>query len=786
MRPRDNLVPVRVAFLLVASLLAVSWAGCVGPGGSGPGSIALTAGVMHRLFDFQGVDRGADPIPVPALSCSALLDELNARALQQARVNLEQSVQNGYGWGYHFGGFGRDEGLVRLSFSDADGAAPAPPASPSSAAGAQVTGTNNQEAAADEADIVKTDGEWTYVLSSGVLHILRSDRVGDVEEVANMTFEGTWGGDLLLEPRGAGPADDRLIVILPGSSPAHPMKGLTRLGMPAYLDSSMTRILVLSLADRSNPSVERDIEVEGTSAGARLIDGIAYVVVQRWEGDLGLTTWVYPEESDLSAHNLTFDRYYQLPTRLENGTVVKYDGMGQRVEVPASTLTQQDIRREVALRADARNVRQIANLSLADHLPFIVDVSGKLSSARALDDEACGRVYMTPQTKGRGITTILSLDARGDLETKTTQVVAGASIVYASADALVLAAASQDFWWFWVQPDLDEATDLQWFDLDGLDVTLRAAGRVAGIVRDSFGIDVHGDALRVATTTGTWGRTWVDGLEVEPMMNHVAVFDAVAGQLVLRGMVGGIAPGERIFSARFTDDRVYLVTFRNIDPLWVIDLTGQPEVLGELEIPGVSTYIHPVGDDRLLTIGMGASNDDGTGADSSRVQVSLFDVSDPSKPTRMDVLDLSPGYRGGGGGGGSWSGALHEHKAFTYWDSIGVLAVPLSSSHGYETFVGGQPSWYYKQHVALKLIDVDAEGGALSLRGEVDQDGLVRNQYGGSEIARSYFLGYPEKGEVSVYSISDLGVTAHDLSTLELQDSVAFPARQYDYPIYIR
>jgi hypothetical protein len=546
----------------------------------------------------------------------------------------------------------------------------------------------------------------------------------------------------------------------------------------------MTRIVVLDLSDRANPTVEREIEVEGTSAGARLIDGVAYVVVQRWEGDLGLVTWAQPEESDLAAHNLTYDSYYQLPMRLENGTVVQYNDFGTPLEVSPSALTQQDVRRDVALRADARNLRQIANLTLADHLPFIVDVAGGNSLPREIDEDACGRVYVTPQTKGRGITTILSLDARGDLESKTTQVMAGSSIVYANADALVLAAASQDFWWFWVQPDLDEATDLQWFDLDGLDVKLRAAGRVPGIVRDSFGIDVHGDALRVATTTGTWGRTWLASGDVEPMMNHVAVFDAAAGQLVLRGMVGDIAPGERIWSARFTDDRVYLVTFRNMDPLWVIDLSGQPEVLGELEIPGVSTYIHPVGDDRLLTIGMGASNDDDTGADSSRVQVSLFDVSDPAKPTRMDVLDLSPGYRDGNGGGWSWSGAMHEHKAFTYWDAIGVLAVPLSSTR-YTDGATNEPGFGYRHHVALKLIDVQADAGTLSLRGEVDQDGLVQDQWSSTEIQRSYFLGYPEKGEVSVYSISDLGVTAHDLNTLERQDAVAFTQTTARYPQWI-
>lgn len=776
---------MRVALLLALALLVVPWSGCVSPGG-GPGSLAATASVVHRIFDFDGVDRAQDPVPAAGHSCPTLLAELNARALQQARVNLEQSVENG--WGGHYWAFGGGDAVmfaettsspqVRLAAADAAGPMP-----PGSAADAQVTGTNNQEAAADEADIVKTDGEWTYVLSRGVLHILHSERVGDVAEVANVTFPGSWGGVLLLEPRGPGEADDRLVLVLPGASPAA-ARGIARLGAPAYLDSGMTRIVVLDLRDRAHPVVEEDIEVEGSSAGARLIDGTAYVVVQRWEGHLGLVTWVHPTEQDLARHGLSMDEYYRLPVRDSEGQVVRHDEDGKPVTLAPWTLTQQDIRRDAALRIDAANVRQVANLTLADHLPFILDRVGGTSFPRAIDDDACRRVHVTPETKGRGITTILSLDAAGDLATKTTQVMAGASIVYASADALVLAAASQDFWWFWVQPDLEEATDLQWFDLDGLDVTLRAAGRVPGIVQDSFGLDVHGGQLRVATTTGTWGRAWLDAAEVEPMLNHVAVFDAVGGQLVLKGIVGGIAPGERIWSARFTDERAYLVTFRQIDPLWVIDLVGEPEVLGELEIPGVSTYIHPIGDDRLLTVGMGASNEDGTGADSSRVQVSLFDVSDPTRPTRMDVLDLSPGHSGRGGGW-AWSGAMHEHKAFTYWDAIGTLALPLTSSSYQDVWRGDHMESSYQSHVALKLVDVDADGGALSLRGEVDQDHLaVDNRHYGMEIQRSYFLGYPERDEVSVYSVSDAGVTAHDLATFGLQGSVAFPQPQDQYPMY--
>ena len=118
-----------------------------------------------------------------------------------------------------------------------------------------------------------------------------------------------------------------------------------------------------------------------------------------------------------------------------------------------------------------------------------------------------------------------------------------------------------------------------------------------------------------------------------------------SSELIQLGHVGDIAPGERIWSARFAGDRAYLVTFETIDPLWVIDLTNptNPIILGELEVPGVSTYIHPVDSETLLTIGIGPGPD-GLGLDWSITQVSLFDVSDPANPTLADSLQLSPAY----------------------------------------------------------------------------------------------------------------------------------------------
>lgn len=728
-------------------LLAVPFSGCLGDAPRTPGALLRTS--ASGLFPFEEIDRGAPGVEAVD-SCASLLDLLRDRALQQARVSLDQSVQQEpHQWaGIDFMADTPSRGFtLEATSADSAGAGAA-----HSVQGAQVTGTNNQETAADEADLVKTDGEWTYVLASGTLHVLRSRTIGDLEKVASveLTPDAWWsGGELLLERRDpADPEDDRLVAILPGQSP-HAAEARTFLGEEdaqrvAY---SMTRIVVLSLADRKAPAVEHETWVEGSPSGGRLVDGVAYVVVQRYEQMLPLRTWVGPEEGDLERLGLRHDLYERMD---DDGRL--------------------SIRRLVALSHDAENQRLLAETSLEGQLPLVLRSQFGFILPQPVSDETCRSVLSSPTATGRAFSTILAIDvADAALRSTTTQVVGGSSLVYADAGTLVLAAPSNDLWWFWAQPQLEEATDLLWFDLDGLDVVQRAAGRVPGTILDSFSIDVHDGRLRVATTLGTWGRWWA--AEPVPMSSQLMVLQDVAGILVPLGEVGGIAPGERIWSARFTDDRAYLVTFRQTDPLWVIDLAGTvPRILGELEVPGVSTYIHPLSDDLLLTIGHGPDAS-GQNLDWGNIQVSLFDIRDVAHPKRADVLDLSPP------GGWTWSGATNEHRAFTYWSAIGTLAVPLTTSRGYEWQTSGGSEWRQETHLGLSLVTVDQEKRELRLRGEVDQDDLVPrdNAWWSPAIERSWFLGFPEQGLVSVYSMSMLGVTSNDLGTLERQDQVAFP-----------
>ena len=167
-----------------------------------------------------------------------------------------------------------------------------------------------------------------------------------------------------------------------------------------------------------------------------------------------------------------------------------------------------------------------------------------------------------------------------------------------------------------------------------------------------------------------------------------------------------------IIDKLFIGDKAYIVTFRNIDPLWTIDLSEptNPRIIGELKIPGVSTYIHPVGDTHLLTIGIAGDDD---GLDWGVTQVSFFDVSDFSNPILESSLKLNPAPNGENGWSYSHSEATYEHKAFQYWESDGLLAIPMSTNRWYQDTIeeDGKMYYYHGYEYISKLMLINATPG---------------------------------------------------------------------------
>ena len=686
-------------------------------------------------------------------NCEDLGSSIKETIFQEYEVQLQQSVEEVYNyWG---GGFVDDavmmDGAVAESATDMGTASQTNTPTPRKE-GEDFSGTNNQEEGVDEADFVKTDGYHIYYLNSKTLHILNTSTIGNVTLDSEMLIEGT--------PQAMMLDGNRLVVISSVSSwnleSGHPMRDA--LGWEGewneWRTNTLTKFTVIDITNRSNPIETRELYIEGYYNTAREVNGTVRTVTYAWLNIPGLRSW----------YNLP-EGYYQLEQK---------DPLRKEL-------------RQTAANAVIESNRDILDaMTDSEILPRIYERSGDVITTHGLDKDDCDDFAAPIESSNRGFISIFTLDLDSEeLAFEADHILGNHPLVYSSEDTMIITENSWDWWWFWGNSNNDEATNIHTFDIsqEG-DTTYRSSGRVNGTILNQFSISEYEGKVRVATTTGQWGQWWL-GDEIEPMENHVVVLEpqtGVMGKQALNeiGRVDGIAIGENIWSCRFDGDMAYVVTFLNMDPLWTIDLSDptNPVILGELEVPGVSTYIHPLSDDTLLTIGLGPADvETGLGLDWSKVQISLFNVSDPTIPTRSAVLNASPLLDPDEQGWSwSWSEATYEHKAFQYWN--GQLAIPLSTYR----YNYNQNDWSYE--FVSKLVIVDVGEDSLTINGTIDHSDFYNrgdNHYywGEYNIRRSIFMGD------YIYAISAGGVTATNLTTMEQSSAVELtPESYYNYYYY--
>jgi uncharacterized secreted protein with C-terminal beta-propeller domain len=183
-------------------------------------------------------------------------------------------------------------------------------------------------------------------------------------------------------------------------------------------------------------------------------------------------------------------------------------------------------------------------------------------------------------------------------------------------------------------------------------LSVGATGAVPGRPLDQFSMDRHDGTLRITTTIPR-----VAGADSQ---NDLYTLDA--DSLERRGNVTGMGDDQQVYAVRYVDDTAYVVTFRRIDPLHVVDLSDpdDPEEVGELELPGFSTYLHPIDDGHVL----------GIGEEDGQVKAVLFDVSDPENPVVADDRILTE----------RWSAVSESHHAFTIDRRHGVFFLPAGES----------------------------------------------------------------------------------------------------------
>ncbi len=421
-------------------------------------------------------------------------------------------------------------------------------------------------------------------------------------------------------------------------------------------------------------------------------------------------------------------------------------------------------------RALERNQEIIAQSSVEDWLPRWFDEAGDGTFGPMQPILDCNTVAAPDDFAGLGLTWIASVDLLGEATpVGSAGVVSTGDIVYSSAENLYITTQNWD-WQFRPMPVDDLASDsandivddgppptqIHQFDLgEGTAATYVASGSVPGRLLNQFAMSEYNGDLRVATTTDDWGFGGQSESAVYVLRPNGEDLDTI-------GSVGGLGKTEQIRSVRFIDGTAYVVTFRQTDPLYVIDLSdpANPVLDGELKIPGYSAYLHPVGDGLLLGVGQDATDEGRT----LGTQLSLFDVSDPTNPQQIDTLKI------GGSSEAEW-----DHKAFLFWPEDGTIVLPVS------------PGWNSCEPNQLCLADIlgrDSSGGAivaqlqgreLSNRGVITHDGddsgcwnpLQRSMVIGSELVT---IGYDQ-------------MKFSDRATLEARDSASWGDPQ-DYGCY--
>ena len=734
----------------------------------------------------------------PALSsydtCGFLEMDLKEHLKEEMRVNLGTGS-------YYYGGSWLEGDMIMVddAVMEMDGATSTTDSTPSSGGspknspgaeqGVDFSGTNNQEQGVDEADFVKTDGSFVYMINkgysdygrypSGKLHILVIPEAGNISYLTNISIEGRPTEMLLV--------DDTAVVysnvqIYSYYEEKHPLDDVVKKKRKApistdsseesediimdydfgyyYRTTSFTKLTVLDLTNRSSPQISKELYIEGGYQTARESGGTVRMVSYGWMEIDGLKTWL-----DFSDYGI----YWELDWDSSKREQIWMEVMNETIEY---------------------NDKVIDQTPLDDLLPRIYEKSGDNITTHKYTESGdgnCQNFAAASDSTGQGITSIMTLDLlEENFSFNADHILSNWATVYASGDVMVMAEASQSSWWFWGEEESNyqEMTNLHVFDISNPGQTdYIASGRINGTIQDQFSLSEHDGNIRVCSTTGQWGRWWMDN--PEPMLSHVFVLGLNADETEYQviGKVGDIAPDESIWSARFIGDKAYIVTFRNIDPLWTIDLSEptNPRIIGELKIPGVSTYIHPVGDTHLLTIGIAGDDE---GLDWGVTQISFFDVSDFSNPILESELKLNPAPNGENGWSYSHSEATYEHKAFQYWESDGLLAIPMSTSRWFENSIteGGKEYNYYGYEYVSKLMLINATPEQPL---EIYNENIDHSSYYGSryswdspDIKRSIFMG----GGDYIYAISEKAITAHNVATMEKTGSVELPSDKK--PIY--
>ena len=583
---------------------------------------------------------------------------------------------------------------------------PVPSVAKTESGGTDYSTTNVQVANVDEPDYLKNDSKYVYIVSRNTLSIIDVYPAESAKLVLKIALdiESQYIQNMFLN-------DDRLVIFYNGQSDDEIIPQFDFVPRRSY--SPVTHALIIDVSDKENPNILKDYSIDGNFRDARMIGDYAYFVTNS---------------------NINY-QYPRLPVILESSV---------RIMTPDAFYFD--------------NIEQFSNFNTLT----AIDIFGDTVNSETFLMGYTGAFYVSEdnfyltyqQNMPFGFYENSSRDRFFDVvvpllpnniqdEIKAIQ---NNSLINSSTQWIKISELMQKSYNEMDKNDKEELfekikealneydtkiqeetrkTIIHKISIDEGEIEYVAKGSVPGRLLNQFSMDQSGDRFRVATTTEIYTQ-----YEGTIRSNAVYILDE---QLNIVGGLDQIAPDESVFSARFIEDRLYLVTFQQIDPFFVIDLsTDTPKILGELKIPGFSNYLHPYDEEHIIGIGRDTKEIGEGRVQQLGIKIALFNVADVSNPKVVDDIVI--------GDSSTHSESLYNHKAFFFDKTRGVLSIPISgdveSLNGISSSKMFAPD--YNRWSGFYVFDLDSLDG-FNLKGTITHS-ADDSRYYGMGNARTFYI----------------------------------------------
>ena len=523
--------------------------------------------------------------------------------------------------------------------------------------------TNTQVENVDEADIVKTDGQYIYYVSNGVLYIVKSDDLEAVSKIQIQNDNERFSiSEIFLK-------DNKVVLlgngyILENENIESKEENRSLIDNISVNTIQTAKAIVYDIKDKFNPEKIREVALEGNYLDSRMVGNNLYLISRNY-------AYFYGEMED----------YTILPIFKDS----------------VNAVSSEDVKRI--------NYSDIVYFEGTNDSSFMI-VGG--------------------------------FDINGNDEVYTETFFGAGDTVYANEKNLYL---TQQIW------GNEYKTKIYKFGLEDARIKLLAQGEVKGSLNNQFSMDEYDGNLRIATTSYIVEEpTKTEELDSGLVMTTLAKRKSTNNLYVLNeelkeiGKIENLAEEEKIYSVRFIGEIGYIVTFKEIDPLFVIDLSDptNPSVKGELKIPGYSSYLHPYDENHIIGIGYNTKDNGHGGITNSTMKMSMFDVSDLENPQEIFSVDIGTDYAS--------SEVTYNHKALFYKKSENLIGFPVNyRSNNYRNNQNG-----------FVIFNIDLENNEFKKYGEIMQELDYR-----SNVRRVIYI------EDVLYTLGYYNIISYDLNTFE-------------------